>query len=94
MENTLLQNIISNFDLMDNQHFLDWFKENKKWMLEKEKEQIITAGNNCALRHHIHNDKLNKMTDEELFDFVKKEHKTFGEQYYDSTFMRSNKAEL
>lgn len=39
MKNTLLQNIISNFDLMDNQHFLDWFKENKQWMLDKELEQ-------------------------------------------------------
>ena len=39
MKNTLLQNIINNFDLMDGQHFLDWFKENKQWMLDKELEQ-------------------------------------------------------
>ena len=39
MKNTLLQNVISNFDLMDEQHFLDWFKENKQWMLEHELEQ-------------------------------------------------------
>lgn len=43
MKNTILQNVISNFDLMDKQHFLDWFKENKEWMLKKEKEQIIDA---------------------------------------------------
>jgi len=29
MKNTLIKNVISNFDLMDKQHFLDWFKENK-----------------------------------------------------------------
>lgn len=39
MKNTLLQNVISNFDLMDEQHFLDWFKENKQWMLEQELQQ-------------------------------------------------------
>lgn len=39
MKNTLLQNVISNFDLMDGQHFLDWFKENRQWMLEQELEQ-------------------------------------------------------
>jgi hypothetical protein len=39
MKNTLLQNVISNFDLMDNQHFLDWFKESKQWMLEQERLQ-------------------------------------------------------
>ena len=43
MKNTLLQNVISNFDLMDKQHFLDWFEENKQWMLENEKLQIIDA---------------------------------------------------
>lgn len=39
MKNTLLQNIISNFNLMDNQHFLDWFEENKNNLLEKEEIQ-------------------------------------------------------
>ncbi len=43
MKNTLLQNIISNFDLMDNQHFLDWFKESKQWMLDQEEKQIKHA---------------------------------------------------
>ncbi len=43
MKNTLLQNIISNFDLMDGQHFLDWFKGSKEWMLEKEREQTKEA---------------------------------------------------
>ena len=39
MKNTLLQNVISNFDLMDGQHFLDWFKESRQWMLEQELKQ-------------------------------------------------------
>ena len=50
MKNTVLQNVISNFNLMDKQHFLDWFKGNKEVILEKEKQQIIEAynqGQNC-----------------------------------------------
>lgn len=39
MKNTLLQNVISNFELMDDQHFLDWFKDSKQWMLEQEEKQ-------------------------------------------------------
>jgi hypothetical protein len=39
MKNTLLQNIISNFNQMEGQHFLDWFKESKQWMLEQEEKQ-------------------------------------------------------
>lgn len=43
MKNTLIKNIISNLELMDSQHFLDWFKENKLTLLEAEKRQIIEA---------------------------------------------------
>jgi hypothetical protein len=43
MTNTVLKNIISNFDLMAKDHFLDWFEENKEVLLQKEKDQIIEA---------------------------------------------------
>jgi hypothetical protein len=43
MKNTVLKNIISNFDLMANDHFIEWFKENKEVLLEKEKDQIINS---------------------------------------------------
>lgn len=43
MKNTLLQNIISNFNQMEGQHFLDWFKESKEWMLEQEEKQTKDA---------------------------------------------------
>lgn len=39
-QNTVLKTIISNFDLMCKQHFIDWFKENKNVLLEAEKQQI------------------------------------------------------
>lgn len=43
MKNTLMQNVISNARLMDKEHFLEWFWENKEWMIEQEKKQIIEA---------------------------------------------------
>lgn len=43
MKNTLLQNIISNFELLDNQHFLEWFERSKTWMLEQEEKQTKEA---------------------------------------------------
>ena len=49
MKNTILKDIISNFDLMANDHFIEWFKESKSFMLEREKDQIenaYDAGNN------------------------------------------------
>jgi hypothetical protein len=55
---------------------------------EMEKEQIIDAGNSCALMQHIHNDKINKMTETEIRQFAEEEHLTFGEQYYNETFKK------
>jgi hypothetical protein len=53
---------------------------------EMEKEQIIRAGNSCALKQHLHNDKINKMSESEIRQFAEEEHLTFGEQYYNQTF--------
>ena len=58
--------------------------------LEIEKEQIIDAGNSCALKQHLHSDKINKMTESEIRQFAKEEHLTFGEQYYNETFTQSS----
>ena len=44
MKNTILQNIISNFQTMEKDHFISWFNENQKWMLEEEKKQLICFG--------------------------------------------------
>mgnify|MGYP003637520717 CR=1 FL=1 len=43
MKNTILKDIISNFDLMENEHFIEWFKESKSFMLEREKDQITES---------------------------------------------------
>jgi hypothetical protein len=68
----------------------NYLSENAYWLIDKakemEKQQIIDAGNSCALMQHIHNDKINKMTETEIRQFAEEEHLTFGEQYYNETF--------
>jgi len=59
-----------------------FFKQAK----EMEKEQIIDAGNSCALKQHLHNDKINKMSESEIRQFAEEEHLTFGEEHYKETF--------
>jgi hypothetical protein len=49
-------------------------------------EQIIEAGNSCALKQHLHSDKINKMTESELRQFAEEDVLTFGEEYYNETF--------
>jgi hypothetical protein len=53
---------------------------------EMEKEQIIECGNCCAIKQHIHNERVNKMTMDEMLEFSQKETLTFGEQYYNETY--------
>jgi len=55
---------------------------------EMEKQQIIDAGNSCALKQYLHIDKINKMSESEIRQFAEEEHLTFGEQYYNETFKK------
>jgi predicted subunit of tRNA(5-methylaminomethyl-2-thiouridylate) methyltransferase len=55
-------------------------------LLEMEKQQIIDAGNTCAFLQHIHEDKVNKMSLEELEKYAEEDVITCGEQYYNETF--------
>jgi hypothetical protein len=64
----------------------------KSWLLqeakEMEKEQIIEAGNSCALKQHLHNDRINKMTESELRQFAEEDALTFGEEFYNETYKK------
>lgn len=51
-----------------------------------ERKQIIECGNSCAIKQHLHIDKINKMTESEIRQFAEEEHLTFGEEYYNETF--------
>jgi len=67
-------------------NFINWSLENFEQAKEMEKQQIIEAGNSCALRQYLHNDRVNKMTESEIRQFAEEKHLTFGEQYYKETF--------
>jgi hypothetical protein len=53
---------------------------------EIEKQQIISAGNACALKQTIHNRKVDLMSLEELKDLALKDAINFGEEYYNETY--------
>jgi hypothetical protein len=53
---------------------------------EMEKQQIIDCGNTCALMQHIHENKVSKMSIEEVEKLAEEDNITFGEQYYEETF--------
>jgi hypothetical protein len=49
-------------------------------------QQIIDAGNSCAFKQHLHSDRINKMSIEELEQYNLEPSYTFGEEYYNETF--------
>ena len=51
-----------------------------------EKQQIISAGNTCALKQTIYNRKVDLMSLEELKDLALKDAINVGEEYYNETF--------
>jgi hypothetical protein len=57
-----------------------------KELLEMEKQQIIDAGNSCAIKQHLHDEKVDKMSNAEAMVFTQTDNLTFGEQYYNETF--------
>lgn len=57
-------------------------------LLPKEEEIIIDAGNTCAMMQYLHNEKINKMTTEELLEFSEKETLTHGQEYYNQKFSK------
>jgi hypothetical protein len=57
--------------------------EKAKRMFE---QQIIQAGNTCAFKQHLHSDRINKMSAEELEQYNLEPFYTFGEEHYNETF--------
>jgi len=57
-----------------------------KPFLEMEKQQIIESGNSCAFKQHIHSERINKMSIDELEQYSLEPSYTFGEEYYNETF--------
>jgi hypothetical protein len=61
-------------------------KEILKQAKEMEKQQLIDCGNTCAIKQHIHIEKVNKMTMDEMLEFANTQTVTIGEEYYNETF--------
>jgi hypothetical protein len=55
-------------------------------LLEKEKEQIIEAGDACSLKAIAYHQKLSEMSKDELEQELVKDGMTHGEDYYNQTF--------
>ena len=53
---------------------------------EMEKQQIIESGNSCAFKQHLHSDRINKMSMDELEQYNLEPSYTFGEEHYYVTF--------
>ena len=54
--------------------------------LEKEKEQIIEAGNVCSIKTIVHKEKLDEMSENELRDSLVEDTISYGEEYYNQTY--------
>ena len=60
--------------------------EEAKTFIEKEKQQIIDAGNTCAFKQVIQSRKVDLMSLEELEQYAKEEANNVGQEYYNETF--------
>jgi len=84
------------------QEMIDWIEERfnnpketevfKKAteLLEKEKEQIIDAGNGGVLINFLHREKIAKMSDDELRVSLVEDTISYGEQYFNQTYNQTN----
>ena len=59
-------------------------------LLEKEKEQIIDAGNACSIKSMVHREKLDEMSEDELRDSLVEDTISHGEEYYNQTYNQKN----
>jgi len=55
-------------------------------LLEKEKEQIIDAGNACSIKTIVHRENLDKMSEDELRNSLVEDTISHGEDYYNQTY--------
>ena len=65
-----------------------------KQALEKEKEQIIDAGNACSIKTIVHRENLDKMSEDELRNSLVEDTISHGEDYYNQTYNQINGIEV
>jgi hypothetical protein len=67
-------------------HHLQQVERDLYDLLEKEKEQIIEAGNACSIKTIVHRENLDKMSEDELRDSLVKDTISYGDEYYNQTY--------
>jgi hypothetical protein len=85
MKQTAVEWLVKQFESYDSYQIELLHNEINK-AKEMEKEQIIEAGNSCALKQYLHINKINKMSESEIRQFAEEEHLNFGEKHYKETF--------
>jgi hypothetical protein len=67
-------------------HHLQQVERDLYDLLEKEKEQIIDAGNACSIKTIVHREKLDEMSKDELRDSLVEDTISYGQEYYNQTY--------
>jgi hypothetical protein len=77
-------------NIIDQKDWINYTTEERLKVFEQakemEKQQIIDAGNRCALKQHLYSDRINEMSREELELYDLETSYTFGEEHYNETF--------
>jgi predicted metal-dependent hydrolase len=81
---TALQELIEYLEVNDRKFTYTYKKAIE--LLEKEKEQIIEAGNACSIKTIVHKEKLDEMSENELRDSLVEDTISYGEEYYNQTY--------
>lgn len=79
---THLEMLKSRVDMVDVDSLIEYATNS----LEKEKEQIIDAGNGGVLINFLHREKIAKMSDDELRVSLVEDTISYGEQYFNQTY--------
>jgi hypothetical protein len=77
-----LEMLKSRVDMVDVDSLIEYATNS----LEKEKEQIIDAGNGGVLINFLHREKIAKMSDDELRVSLVEDTISYGEQYFNQTY--------
>jgi hypothetical protein len=84
---TAMQELIEFIESTNNTPYVNLtIMDKAKKLLEKEKEQIIDAGNACSIKTIVHREKLDKMSEDELRDSLVEDTISYGEEYYNQTY--------
>ena len=83
---TVLQELISELKRVEDYPMMSFVIKTANDLLEKEKEQIIEAGNVCSIKTIVHKEKLDEMSENELRDSLVEDTISYGEEYYNQTY--------